>query len=116
MANTEKLNIIREVVATTPDANWDMWDWKCGTAGCAIGNAAPLIGLELRNCGGKLVPYQSGEYEFGAVARCLAISEDHAAQMFSPYEYNRNTYRAPISRETVIERIDEFIKHYSEIK
>ena len=136
---TDILLAIAKVVRETPDKEFDMDHWACGTTGCAIGRGimqGVVPGLELTAVklngmlarahifphvvGGKDYDWNSNDNEdfgFAAVAKVLGISRENADWLFSLDEYD--CFRVQDDedsfcyerplQELVAERIEKFV-------
>lgn len=99
-----------------PPTTFHMDDWRCGTAGCAVGWAATnewftSRGLTLRS-GMIGCPIFDNEENWAAVAKFFKISIEDTIYLFSPYSYNETE----VTPSAVAKRIKKYIQAHKTIK
>ena len=119
--NKERLlRLARDILPNVPEENFKMITWKCGTSACAVGWAAsdPQFneeGFELdKHCEGPLAifmftPWYEGIGGWSAVENFFGIDFDHAQYLFSDEAYSIVDSNERITKEQVIQRIEEFV-------
>lgn len=95
--------------------DFHMADWRCGTAGCAIGWAASdswfmARGLHLSE-GPDPIPYYKEYQNWDAVKEFFDISMEQALYLFYDGSYDMET--DDISPAVVAERVQDFVDAYT---
>ena len=110
--NSVELLRVADVVDATPDSEWDMRSWFCGSAGFAISNyckAYPDSPLKIENSEyyDSIAPRFGGKESYAAIAIFFEISVMMAEYLFCPYRYG---VFEKVTRQEVSCRIRDYVK------
>lgn len=113
MQNLLKLG---EKLRTVPPEKFDMSNWKCGTAACAIGwcpTLVPEAGITIeKRFFASAYPVFAGIYHWEAVEEAFGLDAEEAKELFSEDAYHNDW--EPITPERVADRIISHAKYHLE--
>lgn len=118
--NVERLQQMVAMLRGLPPTHhigFDLTDWHCGTAACAVGHAclSPWFqaeGLSLRQDWGGVTP-MFGDFDgWEAVEKFFGLSNDDAEHLFYRWKYPK--YGVDTTAPEVADRIEQFIAEHAE--
>lgn len=112
-----RLGLIVEANRDVPDDEFDLDFWKCGSVGCAIGNAVSRS-EKVRRLGLELLEDEDSVFDedyfpaylcyegFDAVVHFLNVPRLHAEYLF---HHQRYPYPHDVQKDEVLDRIQQYI-------
>lgn len=116
MTPRERLQYLADhVLSKVRPSKFDMWTWRCGSVGCAIGHGAadPVLQAEGLSIHESNTPQivGVGVVGYGGLAIFFGISYEGALNLFHPARYSQRRKPGP---RTVRTRILKYIAEHPE--